>query len=319
MVYLDVFTSAPLLPLIAAYQAGVNQDVRILTRLGHTPPDGDLESLHTVMAPWLARVGFRFVRQLCPMLLLSYALEYGRVDVVHELIATKLLYVTSTRWALLYGTWRCCIGKHMHLQRHYTADRDGHVYDGDGSYRYAICGNGACIAGSLHHFAVAAILGDHVDLLQFVTAESSLGAYSRALVALALRGGRLYIVLDLYERGVISAFKAHHMRLAVMSGSVDLVAFLLANSSSRMIADAFAQAVTQNQFALLQWLCAKYDNKTYWAIALDIAVTHVQQHVIAYFAATHDLHLAPAKAARMDRRRKRHNNEKPARQTRLRK
>ncbi|KDO25011.1 hypothetical protein SPRG_09741 [Saprolegnia parasitica CBS 223.65] len=140
--------SAQLLPLVTAYQVGVNQDVCILTRLGHDPPDGDLGPVHAVMAPWLDRVGFRFVPQLCPSLVFSYALEYGRVDLVRELMAAHMLCFTGQQWLLLYGAWRRCMGKHLHLQWQNTADGDGNIHGGYVSFYCSMCANGTCIFGS---------------------------------------------------------------------------------------------------------------------------------------------------------------------------
>ncbi|EQC29533.1 hypothetical protein SDRG_12785 [Saprolegnia diclina VS20] len=77
---------AELLPLVAIYQSGMIQDVRILTRLGPNPPDASLGPVHAVIAPWLARIGLHFVPQLCPMFVFSCALEYGRIDLLRELV-----------------------------------------------------------------------------------------------------------------------------------------------------------------------------------------------------------------------------------------
>ncbi|KDO25009.1 hypothetical protein SPRG_09739 [Saprolegnia parasitica CBS 223.65] len=301
MACLGVLTNAQLLPLVSAYQEGVNQDVRILTRLGHSPPDGDLGPLHALMAPWLDRVGLRFVHQLCPSLVFSYVLEYGRVDLVRELMATNVLrLIHEHEWCLRIGTRTDCVCKHRHVQHHY-ADR---------------C-NGTCINGHLRHLAAAACLGGHVELLRFVM-ETSARAYLPSMLAVALCAGGLGIAQELLEKRVISAFKDTDMRLAVASGSADLVAFLVDNSSDDMIAEAFKQASVQNQFALLQWLCTTYNEPRYWRMALSIAATNLQHDVIAYFATTHDLHLTPAEAARVQRRRKRLNDDEPARVTRSR-
>ncbi|KDO25014.1 hypothetical protein SPRG_09744 [Saprolegnia parasitica CBS 223.65] len=118
MAFVNVLMSAHLLPLVTAYQEGVNQDVRILTRLGHSPPalGGDLGPVHAVMAPWLDRVGFRFLHQLCPTLVFSYALEYGRVDLVRELMATDELHLSNKCWYLDIIMWRSCAHNHRHLQ-----------------------------------------------------------------------------------------------------------------------------------------------------------------------------------------------------------
>ncbi|KDO25010.1 hypothetical protein SPRG_09740 [Saprolegnia parasitica CBS 223.65] len=84
--------------------------------------------------------------------------------------------------------------------------------------------------------------------------EKDVGLYLPKLVVIALRGGRLCIVQDLVGQGIIPAFKASHMQLAVIPGNTHLVAFLLANSSCSEMAEMFEQAATQNQFELLQWL-----------------------------------------------------------------
>ncbi|EQC24673.1 hypothetical protein SDRG_17434, partial [Saprolegnia diclina VS20] len=303
MACLGVLMSAQLLPLVAAYQVGVNQDVLILKRLGHTSPGGDLGPVHALIAPWLDRVGFRFVRQLCPTLLLSYALEYGRVDLLCELVAIKTLCFARGHWTLRYGAWHRCASQHRHVKRHYTSDRNGNVRDFGGSCFYSKYGRDT-ISGSVRHFAVAACLGDHVDLLRFAL-ENEAHMSPKTLVAIALRGGRLCIVQHLFEQGDIATFKAHHMRRAVASGSPDLVAFLLANSSGSMIAEAFQEAATQNQFALLQWLCTAYSEPVYWRIALDVAVADLQFDVIEYFATTLGFHLTPIGAARVQRRHQR--------------
>ncbi|KDO25013.1 hypothetical protein SPRG_09743 [Saprolegnia parasitica CBS 223.65] len=295
-----VLMSAQLLPLVTAYQEGVNQDVCILTRLGHDPPDGDLGPVHAVMAPWLDRVDFRFVPQLCPSLVFSYALEYGRVDLVHELVATKTLCIAGGRWTLHYGAWRRCVGKHRHLRQHYMADHRGNVCN---SCSYGKTGS-ETISGAVRHLVVAACLGDHVDLLRFAM-EQDVKLYLPTVVATALRGGRLCIVEYFLEQRVVAAFRAHHIGHAVASGSTDLVAFLLNHSTHGMIAEAFEQATIQNQLALLQWLCTTYNEPLYWRIALNIAVANLQHDVIAYFATTLGLHLTPTEATRVQRRHQR--------------
>ncbi|KDO17641.1 hypothetical protein SPRG_16813 [Saprolegnia parasitica CBS 223.65] len=193
MVYLAVLTSAPLLPLVTAYQEGVSQDVCILTRLGHDFSDGgDLGPVRAVMAPWLDRVGFRFIHELCPLLLLSYALEYGRVDLVRELMAMQKLCFSHHDWTLLYGAWSRCVCKHRHLQWQYTADIDGKVHDGNGAFPHRMRANGTSILGSVHHLAVAACLGDHVDLFRFAM-DKDASMYLPNLADIALRGSKLCI------------------------------------------------------------------------------------------------------------------------------
>ncbi|EQC39040.1 hypothetical protein SDRG_03992 [Saprolegnia diclina VS20] len=177
--------------------------------------------------------------------------------------------------------------------------------------------NGASISGHMRHLAVAACLGGHVDLLRFAIESDDSPALS-SLKPIALRAGRLCVVQVLFEKGVISKFKARDMRLAVATGRVDLVAFLLDSSSHGMVAEAFKQATTQCQIALLKWLCTTYNEPLYWRIALQVAVADLQHDVIAYFATTHNLHITPDEAARVHRRRKRHDEDAPTRQTRSR-
>ncbi|KDO16332.1 hypothetical protein SPRG_18137 [Saprolegnia parasitica CBS 223.65] len=183
-----VLMSAQLLPLVTAYQVGVNQDVRILTRLGHDPPDGDLGSVHALMAPWLDRVGFRFVPQLCPSLVFGYALEYGRVDLLRELMATKTLCIAGGRWTLHYGAWRrcvvaACLGDHVDLLR-FAMGQDVGLYLPN-LVAIALRGGRLCIVQDLleqrvvaafraHHIGHAVTSGS-TDLVAFLLNHSTHG------------------------------------------------------------------------------------------------------------------------------------------------
>ncbi|EQC39041.1 hypothetical protein SDRG_03993 [Saprolegnia diclina VS20] len=318
MGYRDVLASAPLLSLITAYQAGVNLDVCVLTRLGHNPANGDLGPVHAVMAPWLDRVGLRFIHELCPSLVFSYALEYGRVDLLRELMATKMMFFTVDSWHLVFGKWTRCIGQHRHLQRSY-ADAWDVCYEYDRIRGpISLDHRKLCVVGHLWHLAVAACLGGHVDLLRRALKHDVI-PYPSTLLAIALRAGRACIAQEFLARSVIFVFTADDVRHAVTSGSVDLVVFLLENSAGSMVAEAFREGVIQNQLVLLQRLCTTCHDQTYWLMALQIAAANLRDDVIAHFAAAPEFHLTPAEAARVQRRRKRIAKDLPVRDTRLRK
>ncbi|EQC34260.1 hypothetical protein SDRG_08032 [Saprolegnia diclina VS20] len=99
------------------------------------------------------------------------------------------------------------------------------------------------------------------------------------------------------------------IQVAVESGNLALVQFLLGNRLEAKLKDAMCQAAASSDLQILRWLVTQPKAPDYMHKVLEAACTNLSDDVVAYLQREHGLQPTLAESSRVKRRRKRENDE----------